>query len=162
MTVVNKVKWHLLWEQNAKEIKEDISVINLNLSNLLKAVIPRTNPQKHSKIVHLYINLSKTALCITPLMQKIDVYKSPCPVYFSPRNIDMLSTERFFTLKKERFITTHSWWWSVGFSEVDFLWEFVDWARNKCTLSALADIRIKQLEFRENVWTFPRDNENRP
>ena len=54
--------------QNAKEIKEDISVINLNLSNLLKAVILWTNPQKHSKIVHLYINLSKTTLCITRLV----------------------------------------------------------------------------------------------
>ena len=32
---------HLLLEQITKEIKEDIGVVTLNISNLLKAVIPR-------------------------------------------------------------------------------------------------------------------------
>ena len=38
---------------------------------------------------------------------KIDVYISSYLVYSSAQNIDMLSTERFFTFKKERFITVH-------------------------------------------------------
>ena len=37
-------------------------------------------------------------------MPKIDVYKSSYPVCCSAGNIDMLSTEGFFTLKKERSI----------------------------------------------------------
>ena len=37
-------------------------------------------------------------------MPKIDVYKSSYPVCCSAGNIDMLSTEGVFTLKKERSI----------------------------------------------------------
>ena len=36
----------------------------------------------------------------------------------------------------------------------------VYWARNKCPLSALTGVRIKQFEFKENVRA--RDNENCP
>ena len=41
---------------------------------------------------------------MTRLVPKIDVYKSSYPVYCRAGNIDMLSTEAFFTLKKERSI----------------------------------------------------------
>ena len=37
-----------------------------------------------------------------------------------------------------------------------------DWARNKCPLSALSGVRIKRVEFRENVKAFPRDKANCP
>ena len=53
-------------------------------------------------------------------MPKIDVYKSSYMVYGSAGNIDMLPTEAFFILKKERSITAHSWYWSVRISDVDF------------------------------------------
>ena len=39
---VIKVKKHLLLEQNIKEVKEDISIVTLNIPNFHKAVIPRT------------------------------------------------------------------------------------------------------------------------
>ena len=38
----------------------------------------------------------------------IDVYKSSYPVSGIPGNIDVLSTEGFFTYEKERSITAHS------------------------------------------------------
>ena len=47
-------------------------------------------------------------LCITRLIPKIDVYKSSCPVYCRAGSIDMLSTEGFFTIKKERSLTAHT------------------------------------------------------
>ena len=37
-----KSKQLLLLEQNAKEMKEDLSIVELNISNLYKAVIPWT------------------------------------------------------------------------------------------------------------------------
>ena len=40
--------------------------------------------------------------------------------------------------------------------------ESVHWARKKCPLSALAGVRIKRVEFRENERAFPRDRENCP
>ena len=37
------LKWlHLLFELNTIEIKQDISIVKLNISNLNKAVIPRS------------------------------------------------------------------------------------------------------------------------
>ena len=40
----------------------------------------------------------------------MDIYKSSYPVYGNAGNIDMMSTEGcFFTVKKERSITAHSW-----------------------------------------------------
>ena len=39
---------------------------------------------------------------------KMDVSDYPISCTVSARNIDMLSTERFLTFKKERFITTHN------------------------------------------------------
>jgi len=36
----------------------------------------------------------------------------------------------------------------------------VDWARNKCPLSAITGVRVKRVEFRENVRAFPRDKAN--
>ena len=46
--------------------------------------------------------------------------------------------------------------------EVKFLWESIDWARNKWSLSALLGVRIERVEFTENVRAFPRDKENCP
>ena len=46
--------------------------------------------------------------------------------------------------------------------EVNFLWESIDWARNKWSLSALLGVRIERVEFTENVRAFPRDKENCP
>ena len=50
---------------------------------------------------------------------------------------------------------------SIYISEVHFLWESVDWARNECSLAALTAVRIKRVESRENVRvSFPRDKAN--
>ena len=46
--------------------------------------------------------------------------------------------------------------------EVKFLWESIDWARNKWSLSALLGVRIERVELTENVRAFPRDKENCP
>ena len=54
----------------------------------------------------------KTVLCITRLMPKVSLKLTfqiiLSDVLFSAGNIDMLSTERFLTFKKERFITKHN------------------------------------------------------
>ena len=54
----------------------------------------------------------KTVLCITRLMPKVSFKLTfqiiLSDVLFSAGNIDMLSTERFLTFKKERFITKHN------------------------------------------------------
>ena len=34
--------------------------------------------------------------------------------------------------------------------------------RKKCPLSVLTGVRFKRVEFRKNVWAFPRDKENCP
>ena len=62
----------------------------------------------------------------------------------------------FFTFRKERSITTHGCCWSIRISEVDFLWESVDWERKECPLYALTGVCIKRVEFRKNVRAFPR------
>ena len=38
----------------------------------------------------------------------------------------------------------------------------VRWARNKCLLSVLTGVCMKQVEFRESVWAFLRDKANCP
>ena len=50
--------------------------------------------------------------------------------YYTPRTI----------FKKERSITAYSWQGSVRISEVDFLWESVDWARKsfRCPYQAVS------------------------
>ena len=68
---VVKVKKHLLLEQNKKTINDDISVVKQpDISNLLKAVIPRKNLRKHTKFTHYTTMTDKTLLCITRLMSK--------------------------------------------------------------------------------------------
>ena len=75
-------------------MKEDFnSTVELNISNIYKAVLI----------------ISPHNLFDVKSSLKIDVYISSYLVYSSAQNIDTLSTERFFTFKKERFITTYSW-----------------------------------------------------
>ena len=65
-----------------------------------------------------------------------------------------MSTEDFFTFKRESLLqyTVDN---SVCISaEVDFIWESVHWARKRCPLSTLRGVRIKR-----NVRAFPRDKE---
>ena len=52
-----KSKIHLLLDQNTTEVKQDTSIIKLNISKLHQAVIPQTVPWKHSKFLSrlLYI-----------------------------------------------------------------------------------------------------------
>ena len=51
----------LYYAKKKKEIKEDISIVKLHMSNLHKAFIPRTNSTE---------TIIKTVLCITRLMPK--------------------------------------------------------------------------------------------
>ena len=56
--------------QNIKEIKEDISIVKLNISKLYKAVISWTTSTEPCFYI-LLIKLFKTVLCIIPAMPKI-------------------------------------------------------------------------------------------
>ena len=49
--------------------------------------------------------------------------------------------------KKEMYFTSHSWQWSVSISEIDRLWESVDWARNKGPLSQFKGVSIKLVKL---------------
>ena len=101
-----------------------------------------------------------TFLCTTCLMPKISSLKSSSLVYCSSGNNDKLSTEGFFTFKRSTCITlgSHTLQWGVSISEVDFLWESVDWTSNKCSLSTLMGVYIKGVEFRDNLRVFPGQN----
>ena len=159
-----KSKNLLLLQQNTKEIKEDISIVKLNISKFHKAFIPRLKSTGTLKNCSLIYYLIKTVLCTTRLIPKLNVYKSSYPAYcyaqWSAGNFNMLSNKGFLASKKEKSITAHSWWWSVHISEVGFLWESVDWGRNKCLLSVSTVVRIKRVKFWENVRTFPRDKDS--
>ena len=159
-----KSKNLLLLEQNTEEIEEDIIIVKLNISNLHKAFIPRLKSTETLKNRSLICYLIKTVLCTTRLFPKLDVYKSFYPAYcyaqWNAGNFNMLSNKGFLASKKERSVTAHSWWWSVRIGEVGFLWESVDWGRNKCLLSVLTGVRIKRVKFWENIRTFPRDKDN--
>ena len=67
----------------------------------------------------------------------------------------MLSAEGVFTFRKERPVEVSA---LVRLT----LCESVDWARNKCPLTASTGVRIKRVEFRENVRASPRDKDNCP
>ena len=65
-----KSKRHLLLVQNTKEIQEDISIFKLNISNLNKAVISRTQFTETLKNRSSLYYLIKTVFCITHVMPK--------------------------------------------------------------------------------------------
>ena len=77
-------KRHLLLVQNTKEIQEDISIFKLNISNLNKAVISRTQFTETLKNRSSLYYLIKTVFCITHVMPKqseIDFKHSSYAVY---------------------------------------------------------------------------------
>ena len=60
-----KSKRNLLLQQNSKEIKQDISIINLNVSNHHKAVLPWTYSTETLKNHSFLYYLIKSILCMT-------------------------------------------------------------------------------------------------
>ena len=110
----------------------------LNFANFLKS-------QKSRNLVRIrYMLIIKTVLCITRLMPKVSFKLTfqiiLSDVLFSAGNIDMLSTERFLTFKKERFDNEASALARLTFYEN----LIVDLARKKCPLSALTGVHIKR------------------
>ena len=88
-------------------MKEDLSIVKLNISSLKKPSFRRLNTQRHSKIAHPYITYNMqnrylhNSFDAKIVGNSICVYKSSHPVHFSAGNIDMLSAEGFFfTFKK--------------------------------------------------------------
>ena len=70
----------------------------------------------------------------------------------------MLSTRDFFTFQSKGLLQ-HT---VSALARLTFHENLSIAARNKCPLSALTGIRIKPVEFRENVWAFFGDKENCP
>ena len=113
-----KSKIQVLFEKRTEEIKEDISIVKLNISNLHKAVITLPGNSYDARIVwswHLQIILSGVALKTLTCRQL-----------------------RLFTIWRERHIIAHT----VD-NEVSTLprltcpWESVNWAKSKVQLSAV-------------------------
>ena len=89
-------------------MKEDLSIVKLNISSLKKPSFRRLNTQRHSKIAHPYITYNMqnrylhNSFDAKIVGNSICVYKSSHPVHFSAGNIDMLSAEGFFYLQKRK------------------------------------------------------------
>ena len=88
-------------------MKEDISIVKLNISSLKKPSFRRLNTQRHLKLAHPYITYNMqnrylhNSFDAKIVGNSICVYKSSHLVHFSAGNIDMLSAEGFFfTFKK--------------------------------------------------------------
>ena len=100
-------------------------------------------------LVYILYYLIKTFLCMTCLMHAKVVWNwrrlriIRCTVALGTWTCCQLKV--FITFKKERSITAHTWQWSIRISKVDFRWESVDWAWNKCPLPALMGVRIKRV-----------------
>ena len=96
-------------------IKEDISIVKLDISNLHKTFISLTKSTEMLKFVHLNILLIiKTTLCIFHVnyarivSNKFDVYHSSYWCTVVPGTSKYFSTKGFFSFKKESSITAHS------------------------------------------------------
>ena len=50
----------------------------------------------------------------------------------------------------------------MSVKRVDNIWEFVTRDTEKCPLSVLTGVRIKRVNFRENIWAFCGDKRNCP
>ena len=93
-------------------MKADISIVNLNISNLHKTVIPcikHTETLKNrSSMYYLYMHkryLHNAFDAKIDVWNSICLYKSSYPVHFSAENINMLSAEGFFfTFKREKVL----------------------------------------------------------
>lgn len=74
----------------------------------------------------------------------------PIRCHWGAGKINMLSSERHLQKGKACYWqhTDFAKWLRI--SEVDFLWRYVDWARNKFPLSALTGVLFKGVEIREN------------
>ena len=90
-------------------MKEDLSIVKLNISSLKKPSFRRLNTQRHSKIAHPYITYNMqnrylhNAFDAKIVWNSIWLYKSSYQVHFTAGNIDMLSAKGFFfTFKKEK------------------------------------------------------------
>ena len=70
----------------------------------------------------------------------------------------MLSTRDFFTFQSKGLLQ-HT---VSALARLTFHENLSIAARTKCPLSALTGIRVKPVEFRENVWAFSKDKENCP
>ena len=63
---------------------------------------------------------------------------------------------RFFVYFKKGKVYFSKQLTGVLNTDIDFLWHSVDWARNKCLLSAVMGVHIKWVKFRENIsWLSP-------
>ena len=147
-------------------IKEDISIVKLDISNLHKTFISLPKSTEMLKFVHLNILLIiKTSLCIFHVnyarivSNKFDVYHSSYWCTVVPGTSKYCVNWRFFYFQEGKFYHSTQLIMSCLPSNVDFLWESVDWARKKCLLSILTGFPIKWVDFRENVRDFPRDKE---
>ena len=85
------------------------------------------------------------------------MFNSPNPVYYSAGNIDILSTEGFV-----RPITVHFDKEVSSSAGLTFYENLLIGQERGCRLSVLTGVRIKRIQFRENVKAFPRDKEKRP
>ena len=85
-------------------------------------------------------------------------------MYCSAGNIDILSTEGFVF-----YICEGKPCYSTGFdnevsasTRLTFHENLLIGQERECRLSVLTGVRIKRIQFRENVRAFPRDKEKRP
>ena len=84
------------------------------------------------------------------------MYNSPSLVYFRAGNIDILSTEGFvrpITVHFDNEVSS-----SAGLTVYENL---LIGQERECRLSVLTGVRIKRIQFRENVKAFPRDKGKR-
>ena len=85
------------------------------------------------------------------------MYNSPSLVYCSAGNIDILSTEGFvrpITVHFDNEVSS-----SAGLTVYENL---LIGQERECRLSVLTGVRIKRIQFRENVKAFPRDKGKSP
>ena len=159
MRVMLKSKIRLLFNQDTTELKQDASIVKLNISELHQAVIPRRLcPWKHSKvstnslIIRYVTQIYSLHNSIDVKIVKTVVHYSCFLGYYSAKNIDIMSTEGLFLpSKRQVFYSTHCVNNTVRMSEIHVIWESVHWARKKCPLSAITGVSIKGVEFRENA-----------
>lgn len=56
------------------------------------------------------------------------------------------------------FTISKQWKWYVNIqcllSGVDIIWEFLTWDLEKCSLSVLTSVHIRQVSFTEKMWAF--------
>ena len=85
------------------------------------------------------------------------MYNSPSLVYCRAGSIDILSTEGFvrpITVHFDNEVSS-----SAGLTVYENL---LIGQERECRLSVLTGVRIKRIQFRENVKAFPRDKGKRP